>query len=71
MEENDMETKPRLMTVREIARTGLMAEHALRLLLKQGKLPAIFINKKALVNYDRLCAQLESLGNTDLGGQRQ
>ena len=62
---------PRLMTVREIARTGLMAEHALRLLLKQGKLPAVYINKKALINFDRLCAQLESLEHTDLGGQRQ
>ena len=30
--------KPRMMTVREIARTGLMSEHALRLLLKAGKL---------------------------------
>ncbi len=53
--------KPRMMTVREIARTGLMSEHALRLLLKTGKLPAIFIGKKALINYDRLCDQLQSL----------
>jgi len=53
--------KPRMMTVREIARTGLMSEHALRLLLKAGKLPAIFIGKKALINYDRLCEQLQSL----------
>lgn len=53
--------KPRMMTVREIAKTGLMSEHALRLLLKAGKLPAIFIGKKALINYDRLCEQLQSL----------
>lgn len=53
--------KPRMMTVREIARTGLMSEHALRLLLKAGKLPAIFIGRKALINYDRLCEQLQSL----------
>ncbi len=53
--------KPRMMTVREIARTGLMSEHALRLLLKAGKLPAIFIGKKALINYDRLCEQIQSL----------
>ena len=66
-----METKPKLMTIREIARTGLMSEHALRLLLKQGKLPAIYINTKALINYDRLCAQLDGLGSTNLGGQRQ
>lgn len=55
------EGKPRMMTVREIARTGLMSEHALRLLLKAGKLPAIFIGRKALINYDRLCDQLQSL----------
>ena len=55
------EQKPRMMTVREIARTGLMSEHALRLLLKAGKLPAIFIGRKALINYDSLCEQLQSL----------
>lgn len=54
------EGKPRMMTVREIARTGLMSEHALRLLLKAGKLPAIFIGRKALINYDRLCEQLQT-----------
>ena len=60
------ENTPRLMTIREIAKTGLMAEHALRLLLKQGKLPAIYIGSKALINYDKLCAQLENLGSTAL-----
>lgn len=55
------EGKPHMMTVREIARTGLMSEHALRLLLKAGKLPAIFIGRKALINYDSLCEQLQSL----------
>ena len=53
--------KPRMMTVREIAKTGLMSEHALRLLLKAGKLPAIYIGKKALINYDKLCSQLQEL----------
>ena len=53
--------QPTLMTVREVARTGLMSEHALRLLLKAGKLPAIFIGKKALINYDKLCAELQCL----------
>ena len=53
--------QPTMMTVREVARTGLMSEHALRLLLKAGKLPAIFIGKKALINYDKLCAELQGL----------
>lgn len=55
--------QPNMMTIREIARTGLLAEHALRLLLKQGKLPAIYIGKKALVNFDILCTQLQQLGS--------
>lgn len=54
-------TQPRMMTIREIARTGLMTEHALRLMLKAGKLPAIYIGKKALINYDKLCEQLSCL----------
>lgn len=50
-----------MMTIREIANTGLLSEHALRLMLKEGKLPAIYIGKKALINYDRLCEELQSL----------
>ena len=53
--------QPRMMTIRQIAKTGLMSEHALRLMLKAGKLPAIYIGKKALVNYDRLCEELSAL----------
>lgn len=56
-----MENKPRMMTIREIASTGLLSEHALRLMLKEGMLPAIYIGKKALINYDRLCEELQSL----------
>jgi hypothetical protein len=56
------DTKPNMMTVRQIAKTGLMTEHALRLLLKQNKLPAIFIGTKALINYGKLLEQLASLG---------
>jgi len=51
-----------MMTIREIARTGLLSEHALRLLLKAGRLPAIYVGKKALINYDKLCEQLSALG---------
>ena len=54
--------KPTMLTIREIARTGILSEHALRLLLKAGKLPAIHVGKKALINYDKLCEQLSALG---------
>lgn len=57
----EMQKQPTMMTVREIAGTGLMPEHALRMMLKAGKLPAIFIGKKALINYDKLCEELQAL----------
>ena len=56
-----MSATPTMMIIREIARTGLLSEHALRLLLKEGKLPAIYVGNKALVNYDKLCEQLHNL----------
>lgn len=57
----EMQKQPTMMTIREIAGTGLMSEHALRMMLKAGKLPAIFIGKKALINYDKLCEELKAL----------
>lgn len=57
----EMQKQPTMMTIREIAGTGLMSEHALRMMLKAGKLPAIFIGKKALINYDKLCEKLQAL----------
>jgi len=58
--------KPKMMTVREVARTGILPEHALRQLLKAGKLPAIYVGRKALINYDRLCDDLTTLKCEDL-----
>ena len=57
----EMQKQPTMMTIREIAGTGLMSEHALRIMLKAGKLSAIFIGKKALINYDKLCEELQAL----------
>lgn len=38
----EMQKQPTMMTIREIAGTGLMSEHALRIMLKAGKLPGNF-----------------------------
>ncbi len=61
-------TQPKMMTVREIARTGLLSEYALRTMLKEGKLPAIYVGNKALINYDRLCEALAGLEADFNGG---
>ena len=52
---------PQMMTIREVAKTGILPEHALRILGKQGKLPAVYIGKKCLVNYSLLKNQLNAL----------
>lgn len=54
-----------LMTVRQIARTGILPEHALRSLLKSGRITAVYVGRKAYINYDTLCQQLSRLGETD------
>jgi hypothetical protein len=57
--------KPTMLTIRETAKTGILPEHALRLLLKAGKLPAIFVGKKAYINYEKLCEQLSQLDGSE------
>ena len=57
--------KPRLMTVRQVAQTGILPEHALRSLLRSGGITALYVGRKAFINYDTLCQQLTPLGETD------
>lgn len=59
--ENAVLKPPKMMTVRGIAKLGIMPEHALRIMLKAGQLPALYVGKKALVNYDKLCDLLHNL----------
>ena len=50
-----------MMTVRELAKTGILTEHAIRLMLKQNKLPVLYFGKKALINYEKTVEMLQSL----------
>ena len=58
----EITTIPRLMTIRQIAATGLMPEHALRTLVKTGRAPSFMVGNKNLINYDKLVEQLWALG---------
>ncbi len=58
---NNFNSIPKMMTIRQIAATGLLPENALRVMLKQGKLPAVFSGRKALINFDLLCEQLQNI----------
>lgn len=54
---------PSFMTIREVAKTGLLTEYTLRLMAKQEKLPCIYVGKKCLVNFEKL---VELLNRSDM-----
>lgn len=43
---------PRMRTIREVAKLGILSENCLRQMQKQGKLPCMFVGVKCLVNLD-------------------
>jgi len=51
----------KLMSIREIAATGILSEYSLRMLVKQKKIPALMVGRKALINYNQLIEQLKNL----------
>lgn len=53
-------SEPYMLTIRQVARTGLLSEYALRKLLRESKLPVIYIGNPALINYTKLCEQLNA-----------
>ena len=52
-------TVPRMMTIREVARTGILPENAIRQMVKSGSCPHIIAGNKALINYSKLVKLLE------------
>jgi len=49
---------PKLMTIREVARTGVVSEYTLRAMVKQGHVPCIKVGVKVLINFELFCAML-------------
>ncbi len=58
---NQNEDTPKFMSIRTIAATGLLPEHALRIMHKRGELPCVMVGNKALVNYTALVERLRNL----------
>lgn len=52
---------PQMMTIRQVAATGILSEYTLRQMQKQGKLPSFTAGKKVIVNYNALVEQLNQL----------
>ena len=45
-------------TIRQVAKSGLISEHYLRLRLKQSKLPGFYSGKRFIVDYEALVEML-------------
>lgn len=54
--------QPRMMTIRQVAATGILPENALRTLGRQGRLPSIKVGNVLYINFDLLCEQFNNLG---------
>lgn len=57
--------------VRETAKTGLISEHQLRLLIAQGKCPGIYAGNRFMVNYHALEEMLETQSRACMGEERE
>lgn len=53
---------PRMLTIRQVAATGLLPETALRRLAAEDRLPALQVGNRLLINLDLLIEQLNGLG---------
>lgn len=62
---------PRMMTITQIARTGLLPENALRVMVRNGEIPAVYSGSKAFINFDNLCKKLSKLGSEEGDGRDQ
>lgn len=51
---------PTMKTIRQTAALGILSEHLLRIMLKQGRLPGVYSGNRFLVNVEALVSQLNS-----------
>lgn len=54
-------------TIRQVARTGLISEHYLRLRLQQGKLPGFYVGTRFMIDYSALVELLHSEARARVG----
>lgn len=52
--------QPKMLTIRQVAATGILSESALRTLVKAGKIKVVYVGNRALINYKQLVKQLNS-----------
>lgn len=64
---------PKFLTIRQVAATGLLSEHRLRIMVAEGRCPGIQTGNRFLVNITALAEQLdlESRAGVQVCGQNQ
>ena len=60
---------PKFMTINEVARSGLISEHYLRLMLKRGELPHIKSGTRVLINVPALIEKLDAMSRRGDGNE--
>lgn len=56
-----MSTPPKLLSIKETAKTGILPENTLRRMVVQNIIPGtVHVGKKVLINVDRLVEMLNS-----------
>lgn len=62
---------PIMMSIRAIAKTGVLPENAIRTMVKNGSIQVVHSGTKVLINFKLLCEYLNSLTvNTNNGGNK-
>lgn len=59
MAESKGTARNRMMSIREIAATGIIPEHALRVLVREKRIPFVKVGAKVLINFDMLSELLK------------
>ena len=61
---------PEFKTIRQTAATGLITEHYLRILVKEGKCPCIRTGNRVLVNVTALAEMLDAMSRENCDNKK-
>lgn len=65
-----LDEQKRFLTIRQVAKTGILTEYHLRKLHKDGRIPGIYSGTRFLVNYPLLIEALNKISMSDKGAAR-
>jgi len=60
-------TNKTYLTIRQFAATGILPEHAIRKLVKEKRLPAVFVGTRAMLPHNLCVETLEHMAGENAG----